>query len=254
MALYGTLLEGIRSFLMSVEIWKDVVGYEGLYWVSDLGRIKSKRRFGSSGGILKQSICPGSKYYMVGLFQNGIGKTKNVHKIIADAFLGKGERVDHIDTNRQNNLLSNLRLCTHRQNLANTGKRKTKNPSSFYKGVCKQDHGNVWVSRIKISGKLIKLGTFESEKEAARNYDKAHIIEYGEFGRTNKTLGLYDKHKDRVLVRRIKKRSVINSNGEVFESAFTASRNYGLSNGSVWYALKSGGKSAGFYWKYTDEQ
>ena len=103
------------------EIWKDIEGYEGLYQVSDLGRVKSLK-FGKER-ILKQNQTY-KGYLVVTLSENGKTKTRNVHVLVAMAFLDHkpdGTQkvvVDHIDNNKNNNTLDNMQLISHRENVS----------------------------------------------------------------------------------------------------------------------------------------
>lgn len=90
---------------MKEEIWRDVVGYEGLYQVSNIGRVvrtENKR-------LLKLDDTKG--YFYVGLYKRGKQKRFCVHKLVADAFLDNklGQiRVTHLDGNTLNNNVENL--------------------------------------------------------------------------------------------------------------------------------------------------
>ena len=105
------------------EIWKDVVGYEGWYQVSDRGNVRSVDRvnhIGSrySGRILKPSLNTGG-YLHVGLHKNGIKKTKLIHRSVAEAFIPNPENhpeVNHLDEVKENNNVSNLEWCTSEHN------------------------------------------------------------------------------------------------------------------------------------------
>ena len=100
------------------EIWKDVVGYEGLYQVSNLGRVKSLPRTTTKGVVLKQQTNKRNGYCYVELSMNGIRKNKRVHIIVANAFLGQSKmQVNHIDGNKTNNVIGNLEYCTQSQNM-----------------------------------------------------------------------------------------------------------------------------------------
>lgn len=97
------------------EQWLPVVGYEKLYEVSNVGRV---RRIG--GGILKPfKTGELMTYYSVGLSMNGVVRKCYVHRLVASAFIGTidGLEVNHIDGNGFNNLLSNLELVTRQENI-----------------------------------------------------------------------------------------------------------------------------------------
>jgi len=118
-------LESIKVFYF-MEIWKDVIGYEGLYQVSNYGRVKalSKQKvirnnisFFTKEIILKQGTDCG--YKKVVLTKESKRSTKKVHRLVASAFLGDEPNlcVNHIDSNRSNNNLENLEWLTHLENI-----------------------------------------------------------------------------------------------------------------------------------------
>ena len=100
---------------MEGEIWKDIEGYEGLYQISNMGRVKSLNyNKTKKPGILKQAI--GSRgYCFVSLHKNNQKKSRNVHVLVAKTFIpnveGK-ESVDHINTIKEDNRVCNLRWAT----------------------------------------------------------------------------------------------------------------------------------------------
>lgn len=106
---------------MTEEIWKDITGYEGLYQVSNLGRVKSLYDGGHKCFrylILKPSINNG--YLYVKLTVNGKCKSKAIHRLVAEAFIPNPdnlEQINHIDENKQNNNIENLEWCTRSYNL-----------------------------------------------------------------------------------------------------------------------------------------
>lgn len=123
------------------EIWKDVVGFEDYYSVSNLGRIKSKPRIvkrvcdrysKTSDVMVKEHIlnCGADKrangtYYRANLSINGITYKRFVHQLVADAFLVKPEGCDivnHIDNNPSNNCVSNLEWTTQRGNILHSAR------------------------------------------------------------------------------------------------------------------------------------
>ena len=157
---------------MSAEIYRDVVGYEGLYQVSNLGNVRNIHYRG--GRIMKLGLTRG--YYMVGLSKNGKRKNYTVHSLVAQSFLGhipNGHEIviDHANGIKTDNRLENLRLVTHRENVTfGTLKKET---SSKYPGVSWHKNNKKWRALINIKNKLKFLGYFPSEIEAAEAYQKA---------------------------------------------------------------------------------
>ena len=103
---------------MSVEQWKDIVGYEGLYRVSDIGRIKSLL----CGRILKPWKNKNGKKHrlMISLWKNRLNKRFYMHQLILEAFVGpcpQNMECCHNDGNAENNAITNLRWDTHQNNM-----------------------------------------------------------------------------------------------------------------------------------------
>lgn len=160
------------------EIWRDIPNYEGLYQVSDLGRVKSLN-YRNTGieGIMKPKVSS-SNYYDVNLYKYGKSKTHQVHQLVAIAFLGHtpcGLKlvVDHINDNQLDNRVENLQIVTQRFNANKTQGRY----SSQYKGVTWDKTNNKWKSRIEINRNPIFLGYFIDEYQAHLVYQKA-LLEY----------------------------------------------------------------------------
>ena len=107
---------------MIKEVFKDIEGYEGLYQISNFGRVKSLSKTKGFSfkkeTILKLNINRGGYEYVI-LSKNNERKTLTIHKLVASMFLFNPDnkpQVDHIDGNRKNNLVSNLRWCTAKEN------------------------------------------------------------------------------------------------------------------------------------------
>ena len=105
------------------EVWKDVVGYVGLYKVSDRGNVYSVERVGlhgrKIGGRIMKPIPNTGSYLRVSLCKNGIKKNKRVHRLVAEAFIPNPKKlpeVNHRDEIKANNELSNLEWCDTRYN------------------------------------------------------------------------------------------------------------------------------------------
>lgn len=117
---------------------------------------------------------------------NGKHKMESMHEFI----LGKplpGFEIDHKNRNGLDNKRSNLRICTRSFNNANSLKRKQENRGSKYKGVklMKDERRKKWFARLQINGKVINLGYFYKEMEAAQAYNEAAKMYFGKFARVN---------------------------------------------------------------------
>ncbi len=114
-----------------MEIWKDVVGYEGLYQVSSYGNVKSVKRtrtiHDKRGRDFEVPIpekilstTQKTRYLGVMLYRNNEKKRHLVHRLVAEAFVpnpNKLNEVNHIDENTKNNNACNLEWVTHKQNM-----------------------------------------------------------------------------------------------------------------------------------------
>lgn len=103
---------------MSVEIWKPIVGYEGLYEVSSMGRVKSLKRLRTKERIIAQFINHRG-YARVTLWKENKQRKFSVHRLVASAFIPNPEekpQVNHIDENKLNNNVCNLEWCTQLEN------------------------------------------------------------------------------------------------------------------------------------------
>lgn len=122
-----------------METWKDVPGYEGYYKVSDIGRVMSLDRFDGRSMLKSKLLKPNlhtNGYYKHILSQRSVRKSVYIHRIVAAAFLGISSfEVDHIDGNKANNSVSNLRYCTHRENQSFSNRKHLNRVSSQYVGV-----------------------------------------------------------------------------------------------------------------------
>lgn len=111
------------------EIWKPIKNFEGYYEISNLGNVRSVDRFLKQKdhlifrkSCLKKTRIDANGYVTVTLCKNRKSITKYIHKLLADAFLPNPENkpyIDHINTIKTDNSLSNLRWVTAKENSNN---------------------------------------------------------------------------------------------------------------------------------------
>lgn len=138
---------------------------------ADYEMLKAKHWHAMEGG----GNC---KTYYAACCEKGTNRRLLMHRMIMNP--NPEQCVDHIDGNTLNNQRSNLRVCTHAQNLRN--RRKQRNNTSGYVGVRREKRSrNKWYAKICFNGTHKHLGTFNSAKEASIAYLKAAKQLYGEF-------------------------------------------------------------------------
>lgn len=124
---------------MKVETWKDIEGYEGLYQVSNFGRIKSlggKRRSHKEDIILKLGIR--NTYNVINLRKNNQKKSFQVHRLVAKAFIPNPNDfpiVNHKDENPLNNKVDNLEWCTQQHNVIHSKHKMYKQKNIIYSNI-----------------------------------------------------------------------------------------------------------------------
>ncbi len=143
------------------EIWKDIEGYNGVYQVSNMGRVRSFKRCNPK--ILKAR--PNDKGYVyVVLCANNYKKQFSVHRLVANVFCDgykEGLQVDHINGTKTDNRAINLRWLTIRQN----NEAYSLNRSVYGVGVIKNRSGR-FESRIYFNGKTKRIGTYDTPEQA----------------------------------------------------------------------------------------
>lgn len=162
----------LRDFFME-EIWKPLSGFEGMYQVSNYGRIKSFKRY--KGGVIK-SLSQNKQGYnhFSAYISDKERKTIRVCRAVAEAFIGKSDlNVNHIDGNKSNDKAYNLEYVTRRENVNHAHRGKQKLTGAFKLSK------NCFYSRIYLNKKYIYLGSFKTEIEANKAYLEA-LKKHGE--------------------------------------------------------------------------
>lgn len=164
------------------EIWKDIEGYEGLYHISNFGRVKSLSKIikgRNSNRVIKEKIRTiFLSYGYLGLLLCNDNKQKKflIHRLIAKAFIENPDKkhiVNHIDGNKLNNSIENLEWVNIRENCCHSylGKKTTSN----YVGVHYRKKNNRWHSSIFYNNKTLYLGSYKTEEEAYQSRKKFEL-------------------------------------------------------------------------------
>lgn len=173
------------------EIWKDVVGYEGLYQVSNMGRVKAIKtiinprdlRYGESKNRMCKPTLQKTGYYSTLFYRNGKSTRLSIHRIVAEAFIPKEEGkkfIDHINGIKTDNRVENLRWVTPKENTNNPATKC--NMRNMYNRLSKEEIARIRekVSKIKsnpifqLDSQYNIIGEFDSITKAS------HITGYNQ--------------------------------------------------------------------------
>jgi hypothetical protein len=153
----------INEMNKAFERWRLIDDYDN-YSVSSFGRVRND----DSGKVLKAGINS-SGYYAVSLCNNGKKKNVYIHRLVTHAFIDNHNNkgyVDHIDNNKLNNKIPNLRWVTSKEN--NQNRSISKRNTSGIKGVSYNKRDKKWHANIRIDGILIYLGGFHNIEDAKK--------------------------------------------------------------------------------------
>ena len=159
---------------MIEEEWRDVKGYEGLYQVSNLGRVKSLNYKRTGKSKILRPRNNGLGYLQILLYKGGECKWYGVHRLVLSTFspVENMENLDcnHCDENKENNNLNNLEWCTRSYN-NNYGTRNKRAAEKNTNGKC-----SIPIVQLTLEGKFVKA--WKSSMEAERGgFNQGAIIQ-----------------------------------------------------------------------------
>ena len=143
-----------------MEIWKDIENYEGLYQVSNLGRVRSFPRRGTRDRNI-HILSPGitrKGYLQVSLLKNGKSHPYRVHQLVGKAFICNTyakEQINHINGVKTDNRVENLEWCTNNENMLHSWKTGLRSKEKSYH-YSKDNVLSVTVDQYSLSGEFIK--------------------------------------------------------------------------------------------------
>ena len=157
------------------EIWKDIEGYEGLYQVSNLGKIRSFIKCNAHPNVPRiiKAYKHNSGYLRVDLTRDKNTQQYLLHRLVADAFIPKQESkpcINHIDGNKQNNAADNLEWVTYSENQQHAFSTGLKHPK-----YGKEHHNHSIVNQYTLSGEFIKQWFGFGEIERVLKFSGSNI-------------------------------------------------------------------------------
>lgn len=171
--------------MKSMETWKDIKGYEGLYQVSNLGNIRSLDKKindyrGANVRLIKGKLLTpfdnGNGYLVIGLIHNGARKNFYMHRLVATYFVPNPDGkpvINHKDRNKYNNKAENLEWVTQRENVLYSAERM-RHPKS----VVRTNTGEKYITcrssnkRYRVNIKRKEYGEFKTLAEAIAKRDE----------------------------------------------------------------------------------
>ena len=158
------------SQLIITEEWRSIDGYIN-YHVSNIGRVRNS----DTGRILKPRIRgKNHDYQAVALYKDGKQNNCSIHRLVAIEFIPNLEnkpQVDHIDMDKFNNSVNNLRWVNNSENGMNHKKNTNIITTSQYKGVSYHKPSGKWITSIGFNNSRKHIGLYATEIEAAKAYD-----------------------------------------------------------------------------------
>lgn len=160
-----------------IEVFVPIKGYDGLYEISNIGKVKSLAKYKGTGykQLISERIMKGRDnaygYLQVGLTRGNVKKTKYIHRLVAEHFIDNHENkqeVNHIDGDKYNNSVNNLEWCTRLEN----------EQHSYRLGLKKK--GDMWGNSKRVvqyfEGEVIREWNSIKEIATELNVDRRNII------------------------------------------------------------------------------
>lgn len=253
------------------EEFRWIKGFEGYYMVSNLGRIYSFPHYDDlmrkHGGYFMSTQISPNGYEIVHLMLNGKRTAKYVHRVLAESFipnpLGKKE-IDHIDTNKRNNSINNLRWCTRSENCRNeiTYSRFVKSKkmrlicgdkNPFSRRVAQYDTKGNFIAEYESCGDAfrktgISRDSIQQCASGKRKFGCGYIWKYTTEARFNTTKAKSYSSEEKIVCQ-------YNINGDFireYASITKAANSVNRSTSSITQAIRNNGTAAGFLWKFKE--
>lgn len=243
------------------EIWRPVKGYEGIYEVSNIGNVRSLDRYDATGrlkpGVNKSTrINPHTGYPTVHLNRDGEQKLREVHRLVAEAFIPNPEskeEVDHINTIKHDNRVENLRWATRSENALNpiTRKQNSERQKGHGAGIPKPPE------HIKALNEGYRRyvnehgSTFGGRKHSEETKQKMSETLYRQYesGKREKMSG-----SNSPLARAVCQYTLDGEYVRTFPTTVEAARETKASESGIYCCCNNKGKTSGGYlWKYAEE-
>lgn len=169
------------------EIWELIPNCDGVYYISNLGRLKRPAQSFKSGWTYKEKITSGYRnkrgYVTTALAINGKYELRYLHRLVAEAFIPNPDNkteVNHINGIKWDNRAENLEWVNERENHTHSVRHHNKPKKSKYIGVTfkKDQVVSQWEAKIHVNGKCVYLGIHVTQELARDAYERA-LIKYG---------------------------------------------------------------------------
>jgi len=164
----------------NIEEWRDIPGYEGLYKISSIGRLKSVDRVSSIGkqvkGIIRKLAYNKKGYLMTSLCKNGVSTTKTIHRMVAKAFIPNPNnlpQINHKNGIKTDNGVDNLEWCTNLENMQHAFS------TGLKEGLTGENNGRAILSQEEVDYIKTKYNNGEKAKEIAKELNlKLSMVRY----------------------------------------------------------------------------